>query len=520
MPSSLGASASDQAPPRTSGPSRLGQPGAALVAAVLGLTLVRAVAAGFAPLTDDEAYYRLWALAPAMSYLDHPPMVGWMIAAGRAIAGDNALGVRLFAVLASLIGPLVLWRATALLFGPDVARRTVWIALAMPLMAVGGVIITPDTPSVLFWGLAAWATAELHVSRNANWWLAVGLFAGLGLLSKYTNLFVGAGILLWLLLIPANRTWFRAWQLWAGGVLACLLALPVLLWNVQYDWVSFAKQFGRVGRGQQFTLAYLAEFIGGLVGLMSPIIAVLAALGLVRVVRSAVSAKDQSSALIAAGVVPYLAYLLLHCLHDRVQPNWTAPLYPSLAVCAALALGHMETRPWLGGVFGTLGTCAVAVGFLMSGLLYAHALHPLVQLSGSRDPSSQMRGWREFAAEVERQRVASGACWVATSSYATTGQLAFALKDKAPVVQLNERIRYLHLPAIDEAVLACPALYVELERRSSPDLLDERFASVTPLGRIVRIQRGTPIAPYAVFLLSGPRSRDWLRPSLPPRRRS
>jgi hypothetical protein len=99
------------------------------------------------------------------------------------------------------------------------------------------------------------------------------------------------------------------------------------------------------------------------------------------------------------------------------------------------------------------------------------------------------------------------------------GQLAFALKDKAPVVQLNERIRYLHLPAIDDAVLACPALYVELERRSSPDLLDERFASVTPLGRIVRTQRGTPIGPYAVFLLSGPRSRDWLRPPLPPRRR-
>jgi hypothetical protein len=66
-----------------------------------------------------------------------------------------------------------------------------------------------------------------------------------------------------------------------------------------------------------------------------------------------------------------------------------------------------------------LGACGLAVGFLMSGLLYAHALHPLVQLSGSRDPSSQMRGWHQLAAEVERQRVASGACWVATSSYAT-----------------------------------------------------------------------------------------------------
>jgi 4-amino-4-deoxy-L-arabinose transferase-like glycosyltransferase len=489
--------------------------GPLLISAVIGLALVRLLVAAFAPLTDDEAYYRLWALAPAMSYFDHPPMVGWMIAAGRAIAGDTALGVRLVAVLASLVGPLVLWRAATLLFGRDVARRTVWIALAMPLMAVGGVIITPDTPSVLFWGLAAWATAELHVSRNANWWLAVGLFAGLGLLSKYTNLFVGAGILLWLVLIPENRAWFRSWQLWVGGVFACLLALPVVAWNFEHEWVSFAKQFGRVGRGQGLTPVYLAELMGGFLGLMSPIIAILAALGLGRIVRSA--AKDQSSALIAAGMLPFLAYALVHALHDRVQPNWTAPLYPSFAICAAIALGHLE-RPQPARVFGRLGLSAVALGFLLSGLLYVHAVRPLVQIPGTRDPSSQMRGWPTLAAEVERRRAESGACWIATSSYATTAQLAFALKDRSPVVQLDERVRYLHLPPLDEKLLACPAIYVELERRSAPDLLAERFATVTPLGTVVRGQGSTAIAPYAVYAASGLLSRDWLRPA-PSRRR-
>jgi hypothetical protein len=248
---------------------------------------------------------------------------------------------------------------------------------------------------------------------------------------------------------------------------------------------------------------------------MSPIIAVLAVLGLVRVVRSAVVARHQPSALIAAGMLPFLAYVLLHALNDRVQPNWTAPLYPSLAVCAAIALGHLKTPRTPGRVFGALGTGAVALGFLLSGLLYVHAVHPIVQLPGTRDPSSQMRGWSDLAAEVERRRIASGACWVATSSYATTGQLAFALKDKAPVVQLDERVRYLHLPTPGDAVLACPALYIELERRSEPQLLAERFAAVTPLGTIVRSQRGTGIARYAVFAVAGLRSRDWLRPSTP-----
>ena len=127
-----------------------------------------------------------------------------------------------------------------------------------------------------------------------------------------------------------------------------------------------------------------------------------------------------------------------------------------------------------------------------------------MQLPGQRDPTSQARGWSELAAEIERLRVSRGACWVATSSYATTGQLAYHLKDKAPVVQLTERIRYIHLPGIDAATLGCPALYVELERRSAPALLQERFRSVERLKNVTRSHRGVPIATYAVYFVSGP----------------
>jgi Dolichyl-phosphate-mannose-protein mannosyltransferase len=472
---------------------------AVLLAAILAAGVVRAGLAAMIGLTEDEAYYRLWALAPAMSYLDHPPMVGWMIAFGRWVGGDTPFGIRFPAILISLAGPLVLWRTAAVLFGPIAARRAVWIVLAMPLLAVGGVIITPDTPSVLFWGLAGWALVELHASRNANWWLGVGAFAGLGLLSKYSNLFVGASILLWLCLFRANRPWFRCWQLWAGGGIAVLLALPVLLWNYQHDWASFAKQFGRVGHGQRLALVYMAEFIGGSLVLMSPVVAVLAVLGLRKMARSA-AAGEPPAALLVAGILPFLAYLIVHSFHDRVQANWMAPLYPSFAVCAAVALGAFDAEVRPGQAFGRLGRWALAIGLLLSGIIYWHTLSPLVQLPGQKDPTSQTRGWRELAADVERVRAATGACWIATSNYATTGQLAFELRDKAPVVQIDERIRYLHLPAPDAALLKCPALYVELERRTNASWLGERFRSVTRLDNLTRTHAGVPLATYAVYL--------------------
>lgn len=483
-------------------------PARALVAVVLLLTLVRILVAGNTGLTDDEAYYRLWALAPAMSYLDHPPMVGWMMAAGRWVAGDNWLGLRFGALVASLVGPLVLWRTAYILLGERAALRAVWIALAMPLLAVGGVVMTPDTPSVLFWGLSAWAIAELHASRNANWWLTIGVFAGLGLLSKYTNLFVGASILLWLLLISANRHWFRTWQLWAGGLIACLLALPVVMWNAKHNWASFSKQFGRVAQGKEFAFTYAAEMVGAFAGLASPLTAGLAMIGLWIVVRSAMRTRHSVHALIAVFTLPLLVYFMVHALHGRVQPNWLAPIYPSLAVCAAIALGRMKNLD--GGLFGRVGLGALFAGFAISALVYLRALSVVPFPTIAKDPADQMRGWPELAADVARLQGETGSCWIATSSYATTGQLKYAFKDVAPVWQVDERQRYSHLPAPSPELLTCPALYVDLERRVTGAALEQYFSSVAFLTILTRRHRDRPIATYAVYAVSSPRD-DFLR---------
>jgi len=470
-----------------------------LVATIVGLSVAHALVAGVTGLTDDEAYYRLWSLAPAMSYYDHPPMVAWMMALGRWLGGDTPLGIRLAAVLASLLGPFLLWRTAAILFDRDISERSVWLVLAMPLLTVGSIVMTPDTPSVLFWGLAAWALAELHVSRNANWWLAVGLFAGLGLLSKYTNLFVGAGILVWLIVLPSNWPWLRRWQVWAGGILACLLTIPVVLWNLQHEWASFAKQFGRVGHGTGLTFRYLPEFAGAYLGLASPVIAICSLWGLGLLVRAAASWRAQTAMLVVAGILPLLGYFLVHALSDRVQPNWMAPLYPALAICGAVALAGLDPR-----ASRSLSRIALTIGFVSSALLFAHTLRPLFQLPELKDPTAQMRGWPELAVEVERLRVASNARWIATSSYSTTGQLAFALKFGPPVIQLTERVRYEHLPAPDKTMLQSPALYVELERRERPDMLRERFGSVIPLGHLVRHDGAIPVATFTVYRVADP----------------
>jgi len=470
-----------------------------LLAAVLAFTAVRLGLASYLGLVDDEAYYRIWSLAPSLSYLDHPPMVAWIIGAGRALAGDTTLGVRLLGPLIGAAGALVLWRTAYLLYGADIARASVWIMLAMPLLAVGGIIVTPDLPSVLCTGLVIWALAELNRSQNARWWLAVGLFAGLGLLSKYTNLFLGGTILVWLLATPENRKWLRAPELWIGGIIAAAVASPVVIWNAEHGWASFTKQFGRVARNGSAGPTYLLEFIGGFIALASPIIAVLAIAGLIRITRSAIASRGrkENDLLLAAAVLPMLFYFLAHALHDRVQGNWPAPLYPSLAICAAIALQNVPLQ-WRRTTF----LAALATGLVMMAAIYAHAVHPLAITA--KDPTEQMRGWPALADAIETKRRETNAGWVATSSYATTGQLFMGLKGRSDVAQLDQRIRYEFLPPLSASLLEKPALYVELERRVDLPLLQQKFRKVEPLGTLTRANGSPGGATYVLYLLSDP----------------
>jgi len=199
-------------------------------------------------------------------------------------------------------------------------------------------------------------------------------------------------------------------------------------------------------------------------------------------------------------ITPFVLYCFVHGLHARVQANWPAPLYPMLALCAAIALCSVAAKQ----VRQRLEWGALVVGFALSGLIYAHALHPIVHGPGIGDPTSQMRGWAELAAGVEKLQRAHGAGWIATSSYATTGQLAFQLKSGPPVVQLNERVRYAHLPPVEDRIIRAPAIYIELERNLVMGMLKDRFASITQLGTLTRRYRDNVLDRYVVYRVADP----------------
>lgn len=475
---------------------------AGLVLIVLLLTVLRIWTAGHAWLVEDEAYYRLWGLHPAFGYYDHPPMVAWWIWLGEHIIGDTSLGVRLVGILAGALGSLVLWRTACLLLGRRAAGWSVLFFNATVLIGVGGILITPDAPSVFFWGLSLWALAELQASGKANWWLAIGLFAGLGLVSKYSVFFLGAGIVLWLLWVPDARRWLKSWQLWVGGLIAILCFLPVVQWNADHEWISFVKQFGRADRGA-FTTKYIFEFIGGLLGMLNPLVAVLAIGGAVHLGRKTLKQEAPASLLILL-VLPFLVYLLIHSLHARVQANWPAPLFPAFAMLAAACVTTCNWRP---GFWRRWSVVGVILGLVVSVVVQIHAVDPLTGHFGRKDPTFQLRGWPEVRDQLAEVIKKEDAAYLATMSYGMTGQMAFAYRSQnLPVIQLDERLRYAMMPTPSAELFSKPGLYVATNRRDRSAMLKAVYANVQRVATIPRQVAGKRLEDIVVYRVSDPKS--------------
>ena len=357
------------------------------------LTVARLAVAALAPLSPDEAYYWVWSRALAGGYPDHPPMVALWIRLGTAIAGDGAFGVRLLAPLATALGSVLLVRAGDDFFPGRGAGLTAAVLLnATLLLGIGAVTMTPDTPLLLFWTALLWALGRLLVTRRGEWWLVAGAAAGLAMDSKYTALLLLPAIGAWLGVTPSQKDWLRRPWPWAALALAALLFAPVLVWNADHGWVSFAKQGARAAdwnprRGLQF----VAELVGGQIGLATPLIALLFGAGMATAARRG-RAGDPAWALLAMlSLLPVLVFVQ-HAVGDRVQANWPSVIYPSAAIAAAgLSAGWLRLlRP------------GVALGLVITLAVWVQAVASPFPLPARWDPTlMRLGGWDGLAAAVE-----------------------------------------------------------------------------------------------------------------------
>ena len=437
---------------------------------VTALMLLRLVTAACAPLSPDESYYWLWAQHPAWGYYDHPPIVAWWIMVSTSMFGHSAFAVRLPFVLSFVGLSWLMWDSARLLFSDAIARRTLLWLNACLLLSIGSVIATPDPPSVLLWAGGLWALCRLIATGKGGWWLVFGLFAGLGVEAKYTNLFLGLGVVVWFVMDRPARRWLLTPWPWLGAVVAVLLMLPNILWNADHGWITVAKQFGRIG-ADHLTGQYLVELILTQPLLLNLLIFAFVVLGMLAAFQNA----DGRLKMLAALPLPLVAYLLVHVFHDRIQGNWPAPIYPGLVILGAvIGEGITEGKILRAKAFAAPFGIAISIAALV-----VLGLAGLVALPGV---AGLGHGWDHLSRDIAVRQGQVGADWIATTDYDTEGELSYYLPGNA-VVGMAERSRYAW-----PAQVPGQKTLIVVSLNHTPDL-DQCFDGLTDLGIVSRLAK-------------------------------
>ncbi|QEX22151.1 hypothetical protein FRZ61_20810 [Hypericibacter adhaerens] len=400
------------------------------VAVLAYVVALRVVFMGVVDLLPEEAYYWNYAQHLDIGYLDHPPMVAWLIWLGTGLFGQTEFAVRLAAPLCWLAAALFSFGLARDLYGKTAAFIAVSLLAVLPFFFAMGLLMTPDAPLIAAWAGTLYFLERALLAERRKAWLGVGLCLGLGLLSKYTIALLAPAALVFLLLDARSRRWLRSPWPYLGAAIATLLFSPVVAWNAAHDWASFAFQgTRRLGAAPEFSLHLLA---GSILLLITPV-GVAAAFSILTPTAGLRQAFrrpfDRAGLFTAAFTLTPLSVFVAFSLFHPIKLNWTGPLW--LALLPALAQMIAAGRHLV--LFRRAPAWGATVAILLP--LYGAGFHYLtLGLPGVPFPRN-LQGlpvaWREFgdaAGGIERQvehAVGQEPLLVGMDRYFLSSQLAF-----------------------------------------------------------------------------------------------
>ena len=320
-------------------------------------------------LHEDESYYLLWSEHLAWGYRAHPPMVALWIAMSKRLFPLGNLQVRLMTVLChslTVLGGGAIVKERLERRGYPWDRKAIYtfygIAGSMVMFSAMGFITTPDAPLLLFGTGWLWALQRYRYAtdnRHAYAWAGVlGIMMALMTYSKYM------AVLFLLFAAIAYPQWIRDSKIWLAVLLAVLLLIPHIAWQIRNGFPSFQLQV--IARSMPFKAEYVAEYIPNQMVVYNPIAWVAAMVLAVRYLWSRHRTDDAYMRVLAWEIVGFSAFFALMTLRGHVEPHWTMISTPAMIIMgcewylcdSTLAV---KQKAWLrGGILTCFGLVLIA----------------------------------------------------------------------------------------------------------------------------------------------------------------
>jgi hypothetical protein len=280
----------------------------------------------------DELYYIACSDHLAAGYVDQPPLSLLILKVVTMLAGNSLFAVRIIPALAAAF--------TVFLIGLMVIRLGgKWAAQFLACLSAGSLIslgmhsyFSMNCIDFVVWALVAYAVILIVQNGTPKHWIFLGVILGLGLLNKIGVLFLGAGLLLGLIFTPQRKWLVTPWP-YISGVIALVLFLPYVIWNIQHDMAHL--EFIKNASGGKYSGLSVGTFLVGNFLMSNPVAVLVWLPGLL----SLFLYKPFRPVMILGFL--FLGPLLILILNGTSKAEYLAPAY-----CVLWSAGPVFLEQW------------------------------------------------------------------------------------------------------------------------------------------------------------------------------
>ncbi len=404
-----------------------------IYAAILAVMALRLAVIGISPLGLDveEAQYWQWSTTPDLGYFTKPPMIAWVISVGTFIFGDTAFGVRFMAPLIQAVSAIIFMKIGQSVHSQAAGRIAAIIWLTLPISALGGQIISTDSPMLLFL-LAALLVltplARLEIIDVKAAGLA-GIFTGLGMMAKYAAIYLPAGLILWWLW-EGRRHQILSWShLWAYIAGICLSLLPNFVWNLNNGFVT-ARHLSHNANLDEASYSIMGslEFLMAQMGVVGPVVFIISIIVLIS------CRNDRLSRYWIALFVPAIVVISVQGFFADANANWAVASWPpALMLTAVYCAEHgQRLRQYL------LSGIGVNTGLMMIVIIVA-MLGSLGPLTPASDPLRRLKAWDMHAQDIAEFAATHNADTVVVMRRGFAAKLIWELRERQLAVLIIDQ---------------------------------------------------------------------------------
>ena len=482
--------------------------------------LIRLLIAGYTGLGIGESYYFRGALNFNLSYFDQPPLFFWLGGLSVKLFGLNNLGLRFPSVLLFAGSSWLIFLITKKLYN---SRAAFWSVLLINLSAVFTIPIAvwfqPDAPLMFFWLLSTYFIVQLlfnynneealkkHSRKIYSLWILTGVSMGLDVLSKYHVLFLLVGVFLFIIFNKSQRHWLTHPGVYLAFVIAVALAVPVIWWNYNNHWVSFAFQGARAGScNHKFQIHpdWFLRSIGGQALWLLPWIWVPLISQLIKSFRQRNTSQIYGF-IFWTSVIPIVFFTLVTLWSDlQYHFHWQAPGYMMLFIPLGFAVdkalngeGYKIVRfnqRWLSfSIWFTVIVLTVANLQMVTGFWRSYGPKWFVHFGGEKtEPTIQGTDYIDIKKRFEKEGwLNNSKIFTGSTRWWLTGKVDWALKGQKPVLVFDEDPRNLAFLVDPKTLVGEDAVILGQDHEASiKQNVTPFFDSITQLPDIIIYRSG------------------------------